>query len=74
MKISPDLQYHIVFWIFTIPIVPIAILAAMVGTLLPTSLQLPLVKFIEGLTRWRNNVKLVVYYRNKANLFSILKG
>jgi hypothetical protein len=74
MKISPDLQYHIVFWIFTIPIVPIAILAVTVGIVLPTSSRLRLVRFIEILTSWRNNVKLVVYYRNKANLFSILKG
>lgn len=80
MKLSPKLKLNIIFWIITLPMVPIVILMLLVAIIL--SLVPPFrersLNTVENVIRkfaiWRNNLPIVKNAYDKAHLFDYIKG
>ena len=77
MKITPMLQFNIVFWCVTLPAVPVVLLLILLAGINPIYRK----KFMNWVERsvmnfamWRNDLRLVKYYYNKAHLFDLIRG
>lgn len=76
MKLSPNMQYAIVFWFYTWPIVLWAIVLVSMSFINPFWRQrvLTWVDFhVDKICRYRNDIPMVVKYYNKAHLFDMLR-
>lgn len=77
MKLSPNLQYTIAFWIPTLPLSIVLFFIAGVVSINPfyrTATFRYFYLFLDKITRYRDNIKFVKYYYNKKNLLEMLRG
>lgn len=75
-RLSPKTQYNIVFWVVSLPLVPIVCILALFGLINPFyryDVQYFVEVIVYRLCHWRNTLPIVKYYHDKAHLFDILR-
>lgn len=76
-KLSPMMQYKIAFWSITGPLFPFFLIIVLLGILNPFWFRDDMLSWVERLARktaeWRDDIKYVKYFHDKAHLFDTLK-
>ena len=80
MKINPKIKLNIVFWIITLPILPLVVLLLIIGLMLmpipkignyaTNKIEWLVIKF----AHWRNNLPVVKNAYDKVHLFDYIKN
>lgn len=80
MNLSPKLKLNIVFWLITMPVVPIVLLLLLVGLVLGmipgvgNTVIDKIEKVITKFAIWRNNLPIVKNAYDKVHLFDYIKN
>jgi hypothetical protein len=77
MKINPNLQYDVVFWAITLPVIPFIVLLVLLCVLLSPITTRPMnftEKVVTKFALWRNNLPVVKNAYDKVHLFDYLRS